>query len=162
MVKSIFSFQLQRKAFTMPMPCIPNISAAVALIDGIICLLSMVIWYGKSQFFIAIFKIVLQIVEFVSFWYIERYQDYFENDPNKQHDSKRYWCGVAVTALHLIPLIWICAVTLPNIDLHTGKHCIDNEYILHIAFMSWVIIMVSIRIVMHCIIKTLSLICGTQ
>ena len=148
----------------MPMPCIPNISAAVALIDGIICLLSMVIWYGKSQFFIAIFKIVIQVVEFVSFWYLERYQDYFENDSKKQYDydSKRYWCGVAFTALHLVPLIWICAVTLPNIDLHTGKHCIDNAYILHIAFMSWVIIMVSIRIVMHCIIKTLSLICGPQ
>ena len=148
----------------MPMPCVPNISAAVALIDGIICLLSMVIWYGKSQFFIAIFKIVIQVVEFVSFWYIERYQDYFENDSKKQYDydSKRYWCGVAFTALHLVPLIWICAVTLPNIDLHTGKHCINNAYILHIAFMSWVIIMVSIRIVMHCIIKTLSLICGTQ
>ena len=148
----------------MPMPCLPNTSAAVALIDGIICLLSMVIWYGKSQFFIAIFKIVIQVAEFVSFWYIERYQDYFENDSKKQYDydSKRYWCGVAVTVLHLIPLIWICAVTLPNIDLHTGKHCINDEYILHIAFMSWVIIMVSIRIVMHCITKTLSLICGPQ
>ena len=148
----------------MPMPRLLNTSASVALIDGIICLLSMVIWYGKSQFFIAIFKIVIQVVEFVSFWYIERYQDYFENDSKKQYDydSKRYWCGVAFTALHLVPLIWICAVTLPNIDLHTGKHCIDNAYILHIAFMSWVIIMVSIRIVMHCITKTLSLICGRQ
>ena len=156
--KLIFSFVGLRKVFTMPILCILVTYCIISLMDIFISIWAIYIWWTEkpkciiddpysvsyNMYWMGIIKIVIHFLEILSHWYVQ--------DPSQQSITKSYWTGVF--AIHMIVILWIFTITFPTINLaslQVDEQCNSKSYIVGIIFIIWTIIMVAIRIVLHCI-----------